>query len=124
MPRCRYLRFLAAMLGALALAGALPGADPAWKTIPRKSWKGRTDADIKGLKGSWAAAVAYPADFSISERRTRISDITPDLDPNDILKDAYGDHFHFVFHRHECQGVFGHQHEGVSAGMGQREGSR
>lgn len=35
-----------------------------------------------------------------------VSDITDDLEPNEILKEVYGEHFHFVFHRHECTGVF------------------
>lgn len=35
--------------------------------------------------------------------------ITHDFEPNTILKKAYGDHFHFVFHHHQCDGVFGHE---------------
>jgi len=34
------------------------------------------------------------------------STVELDLDPNDLLKKAYGSHFHFVFHRHSCKGVF------------------
>ncbi|WP_321428933.1 metal ABC transporter ATP-binding protein [uncultured Methanolobus sp.] len=34
------------------------------------------------------------------------SEIRPDLDPNDFLQQAYGEHFHFVFHDHKCQGDF------------------
>jgi zinc transport system ATP-binding protein len=35
--------------------------------------------------------------------------ITQELDPNTLLKRAYGDHFHFVFHKHNCQGVFSNE---------------
>ncbi len=43
-------------------------------------------------------------------RKVEVADVTPDLDPNSLLKRAYGDHFHFVFHRHACSGVFEHDH--------------
>ncbi len=36
--------------------------------------------------------------------------ITDDLDANKLLKRAYGEHFHFVFHKHECSGVFTNDH--------------
>jgi len=39
-------------------------------------------------------------------KQVEIAEITSDLDPNALLKRAYGEHFHFVFHRHECHGVF------------------
>ena len=39
-------------------------------------------------------------------RDVYVADITEDLEPNEILQEVYGDHFHFVFHRHECTGVF------------------
>jgi zinc transport system ATP-binding protein len=39
-------------------------------------------------------------------RAVHVADITADLEPNDILRKAYGEHFHFVFHRHQCRGVF------------------
>ncbi|TRO47415.1 metal ABC transporter ATP-binding protein [Candidatus Bathyarchaeota archaeon] len=35
-----------------------------------------------------------------------ITQITDSLDPNTLLKRAYGEHFHFVFHKHKCRGVF------------------
>ena len=41
-------------------------------------------------------------------RQVYISDITKDMDPNTILKKVYGEHFHFVFHEHACEGVFNH----------------
>lgn len=37
-----------------------------------------------------------------------ISDIKPNIDPNANLKKVYGDHFHFVFHDHDCKGAFTH----------------
>jgi zinc transport system ATP-binding protein len=39
-------------------------------------------------------------------RTVDFTPITPELEPNEILKPAYGDHFHFVFHEHVCEGVF------------------
>ncbi len=39
-------------------------------------------------------------------REVNVAEITPDVDPNEILRKAYGEHFHFVFHRHECKGEF------------------
>jgi zinc transport system ATP-binding protein len=39
-------------------------------------------------------------------KQIEIAQITDTLDPNSLLKRAYGEHFHFVFHKHECQGVF------------------
>lgn len=34
------------------------------------------------------------------------SPVSPDIDPNEVLQKAYGNHFHFVFHEHVCEGVF------------------
>jgi zinc transport system ATP-binding protein len=39
-------------------------------------------------------------------KKVEIAQITSGLDSNSLLKRAYGDHFHFVFHKHECSGVF------------------
>jgi len=39
-------------------------------------------------------------------KKVEVAQITDDLDANLLLKRAYGEHFHFVFHRHECKGVF------------------
>jgi zinc transport system ATP-binding protein len=39
-------------------------------------------------------------------RKIEVADVTPDLDTDGFLKRAYGEHFHFVFHKHECTGVF------------------
>lgn len=43
-------------------------------------------------------------------RKVEVAEITEDLDTNTLLKRAYGDHFHFVFHQHECRGAFPHEH--------------
>lgn len=40
-------------------------------------------------------------------RDVYFSPITPDLEPNEMLRKVYGEHFHFVFHEHTCEGVFG-----------------
>lgn len=34
------------------------------------------------------------------------SPVSPDIDPNDVLQKAYGNHFRFVLHEHVCEGVF------------------
>ena len=39
-------------------------------------------------------------------RWVNVADITEDLEPERVLRKAYGEHFHFVFHRHECKRVF------------------
>lgn len=35
-----------------------------------------------------------------------VSEITQSLKPEEVLRKAYGDHFHFVFHKHKCRRVF------------------
>lgn len=35
-----------------------------------------------------------------------VAEITEDFKPEEILRKAYGEHFHFVFHKHECERVF------------------
>jgi zinc transport system ATP-binding protein len=39
-------------------------------------------------------------------KKVEIANITSDLDQESLLQRAYGDHFHFVFHKHDCTGVF------------------
>ncbi|MBN1785018.1 MAG: metal ABC transporter ATP-binding protein [Candidatus Bathyarchaeota archaeon] len=39
-------------------------------------------------------------------RLVNVSEITESLKPEEVLREAYGDHFHFVFHKHECKRVF------------------
>ena len=43
-------------------------------------------------------------------KKVEVAQINDELDANLLLKRAYGEHFHFVFHRHECRGVFEHEH--------------
>ncbi len=35
-----------------------------------------------------------------------VAEITEDVNPEEVLRKAYGEHFHFVFHNHECKRVF------------------
>ncbi|MEJ2272011.1 MAG: ABC transporter ATP-binding protein [Candidatus Bathyarchaeota archaeon] len=35
-----------------------------------------------------------------------VAEITEDVNPEEVLRKAYGEHFHFVFHDHECKRVF------------------
>ena len=39
-------------------------------------------------------------------RNVNVSEIAEGLEPEEVLRKAYGDHFHFVFHKHECRRVF------------------
>ena len=39
-------------------------------------------------------------------RWVNMAEITEALEPDDVLRKAYGEHFHFVFHKHECERVF------------------
>jgi len=39
-------------------------------------------------------------------RFVNIAEITEDLKPEEVLRKAYGEHFHFVFHEHTCRRVF------------------
>jgi zinc transport system ATP-binding protein len=39
-------------------------------------------------------------------REVNVSEITPGQDPNNILRKVYGEHFHFVYHEHKCEGEF------------------
>jgi zinc transport system ATP-binding protein len=39
-------------------------------------------------------------------RWVNMAEITEALEPDDVLRKAYGEHFHFVFHRHKCERVF------------------
>ncbi|PVX23954.1 MAG: ABC transporter [Candidatus Bathyarchaeum sp.] len=39
-------------------------------------------------------------------RWVNIAEITKDFKPEEVLRKAYGEHFHFVFHKHECERVF------------------
>ncbi|MCW4014950.1 MAG: metal ABC transporter ATP-binding protein [Candidatus Bathyarchaeota archaeon] len=39
-------------------------------------------------------------------RWVNVAEITKDVKPEEVLSKAYGEHFHFVFHQHECKRVF------------------
>ena len=39
-------------------------------------------------------------------RWVNFAEITEDFEPEEVLRKAYGEHFHFVFHKHECERVF------------------
>jgi len=39
-------------------------------------------------------------------RQVNVSRIKDDFNPDQLLGKAYGEHFHFVFHKHECKGEF------------------
>ena len=39
-------------------------------------------------------------------RWVNVAEITEGVEPEEVLRKAYGEHFHFVFHNHECRRVF------------------
>ena len=39
-------------------------------------------------------------------RWVNMAEINEALEPDDVLRKAYGEHFHFVFHGHKCERVF------------------
>jgi zinc transport system ATP-binding protein len=39
-------------------------------------------------------------------RYVNVSKITESLEPDAFLRKAYGEHFHFVFHQHQCKRIF------------------
>jgi zinc transport system ATP-binding protein len=39
-------------------------------------------------------------------RWVNVAEITEGVEPEEVLRKAYGEHFHFVFHKHECRRVF------------------
>jgi len=39
-------------------------------------------------------------------KKIELANITQNLDTTQLLKRAYGEHFHFVFHQHNCRGDF------------------
>lgn len=38
--------------------------------------------------------------------KVNLAEVSELKEPGEFLRKAYGEHFHFVFHRHECEGVF------------------
>jgi len=36
-------------------------------------------------------------------RLVNVAEITKDLKPEELLRETYGEHFHFVFHKHKCE---------------------
>jgi len=39
-------------------------------------------------------------------RWVNVAEINEDFEPEEVLRKAYGEHFHFVFHKHKCERVF------------------
>lgn len=39
-------------------------------------------------------------------KEVNVAEIRPNVDLEGVLRKTYGEHFHFVFHRHECKGEF------------------
>jgi zinc transport system ATP-binding protein len=39
-------------------------------------------------------------------RFVNVTELNGDIEPDEVLRKAYGEHFHFVFHDHKCERVF------------------
>ena len=71
-------------------------------------------SDLNGKQGTTIMIVSHDlaavfcrmSDVMCVNRRVYTSPISPDADPNEVLRKAYGEHFHFVFHEHTCEGFF------------------
>ncbi len=50
-------------------------------------------------------------------RDVHSSELTPDLDPESFLRQGYGEHFHFVFHKHDCEADFSKQEVTINGGL-------
>ncbi len=67
---------------------------------------GREGTTIVIVSHDLAAVFCRMSDVMCVNRRVYTSPISPDADPNEVLRKAYGEHFHFVFHEHTCEGFF------------------
>jgi zinc transport system ATP-binding protein len=67
---------------------------------------GRQGTTIVIVSHDLAAVFCRMSDVMCVNRRVYTSPISPDADPNEVLQKAYGEHFHFVFHEHTCEGFF------------------
>jgi len=71
-------------------------------------------SDLNGKKGITILIVSHDltavfcrmSKVICVNREVNVSEITPGQDPNKILRKAYGEHFHFVYHEHKCEGDF------------------
>ncbi len=67
---------------------------------------GRQGTTILIVSHDLAAVFCRMSDVMCVNRRVYTSPISPESDPNEVLQKAYGEHFHFVFHEHTCEGLF------------------
>ncbi|MEM3396057.1 MAG: metal ABC transporter ATP-binding protein [Thermoplasmata archaeon] len=96
----------------LFLDEPVAGVDP---SVQEKFYKLLSDLNLK--KGTTIISVSH--DLSVVfcrmsrvicvNQRTYSCHIDERMDPEKVLRQVYGEHFHFVFHRHECRGVFGNE---------------
>lgn len=95
----------------LFLDEPVAGVDP---SVQEKFYKLLSDLNLK--KGTTIVSVSH--DLSVVfcrmskvicvNQRTYFCDVNEETDPQKVLRQVYGEHFHFVFHKHECRGVFGY----------------
>ncbi|MCX8173093.1 MAG: metal ABC transporter ATP-binding protein [Thermoplasmata archaeon] len=96
----------------LVLDEPVAGVDP---SVQEKFYKLLSDLNLK--KGTTIISVSH--DLSVVfcrmsrvicvNQRTYSCEVNEGTDPEKVLRQVYGEHFHFVFHRHECRGVFGNE---------------
>jgi zinc transport system ATP-binding protein len=71
-------------------------------------------SDLNGKKGITILIVSHDltavfcrmSKIICVNRDVNASDLTEDVEPNEVLRGTYGDHFRFVMHDHACEGVF------------------
>lgn len=94
----------------LILDEPISGVDP---VVQERFYKILSDLNLK--KGTTIIIVSH--DLSVVfcrmskvicvNMKVYSCDVNEATDPEKILRNVYGEHFHFVFHKHECRGVFG-----------------
>ncbi|MEM3493991.1 MAG: metal ABC transporter ATP-binding protein [Thermoplasmata archaeon] len=94
----------------LVLDEPVAGVDPG---VQEKFYKLLSDLNLR--KGTTIISVSH--DLSVVfcrmsrvlcvNQRIYSCEVNESTDPEKVLRQVYGEHFHFVFHKHECRGVFG-----------------
>lgn len=96
----------------LVLDEPAAGVDPA---VQEKFYKLLSNLNLK--KGTTIISVSH--DLSVVfcrmskvlcvNQKIYSCEVNESTEPEKVLRQIYGDHFHFVFHKHECRGVFGNE---------------
>ncbi|MDO9537621.1 MAG: metal ABC transporter ATP-binding protein [Thermoplasmata archaeon] len=93
----------------LLLDEPIAGVDP---TVQEAFYKKLSDLNIQRkltiviVSHDMAAVFCRMSKVICVSREVNVSEINEDFEPTELLRKAYGEHFHFVFHKHECRGDF------------------